>query len=141
VKIDDVFKSIGDRLLSDFESISGSIHHNPSKGRAREQGIIREYLSIYLPKRLGISNGEIVCTAGEVSPECDCVVFDAMTCPFLVDKQDFRIFPIEAVYGIIEIKSFLGEKELSSSIDNLAKIKGFSKTAYAPNGSRRTKRK
>jgi hypothetical protein len=132
VKIDEIFKSIGNRLVSDFESISGSIHHNPSKGRAREQAIVKEYLSIYLPKRLGTSNGEIVCTTGEVSPECDCVIFDALTCPFLVDTQDFRIFPIEAVFGVIEIKSFLGERELSGSIENLAKIKGFPKAAYAP---------
>jgi hypothetical protein len=60
----DVFKSISDRLLSDFKSIQKSIKHNPSKGRVLEDAIIEEYLKIYLPKRVGIANGEIVCADG-----------------------------------------------------------------------------
>ncbi len=126
----DVFKSISDRLLSDFKSITKSVKHSPSKGRVLENRIIEEYSKIYLPKRVGISNGEIVCVDGTVSSECDCVIFDATTCPFLVDKENFRVFPVESVLGVIEIKAKLGQRELSTSIENLAKIKGFPKTAY-----------
>jgi hypothetical protein len=131
----DLGRVIGDQLLSEFESISGSIRHKPSKGRAREQSIVAEYLSIYLPKNIGISNGEIVTANGQVSPECDCVIYDSMTCPFLIEKQNYRVFPVEAVFGVVEIKSKLDDKELKKSFQNLAKIKGFQKTAYGINAS------
>ncbi|MBU0568469.1 hypothetical protein KJ693_11150 [bacterium] len=125
-----IFRGIKDKMLIDFNDISSQVTHRGSKGKIREQEIIKEYLKKYLPGNIGIANGECISTDGQVSPECDIILYEKNTTPYLVYKDGYQVFPIECVYGVIEIKSKIDKAQLKDSIDKLKKIKSMPKTAY-----------
>ncbi len=129
-KFENVFRGIKEKMLIDFNDISSAISHRGAKGRVREIEIVTEYLQRYLPGHIGVANGECVATNGSVSPECDIILFEKNSTPYLVHKEGYQVFPIECVYGVIEVKSRLDKKELRDSIAKIAEIKSMPKVAY-----------
>lgn len=117
-------------MLIDFNDISSQVTHRGSKGRIREREVIKEYLEKYLPGNIGIANGECISTDGTVSPECDIILYEKNTTPYLIHTDGYQVFPIECVYGVIEIKSKLDKAQLKDSINKITKIKSMPKTAY-----------
>ena len=130
MKLEQIFKGIKDKMLIDFNEISSQVTHRGSKGSIREREVIKEYLKKYLPGNIGIANGECISTDGTVLPECDIILYEKNTTPYLVHKEGYQVFPIECVYGVIEIKSKLNKTQLKDSIDKIIKIKSMPKTAY-----------
>lgn len=86
VNLDDMLTSISKRMLIDFNDITSQIEHRGLKGQAREV-IVREFLSKYLPKQLGIARGEIISSNGEVSREQDIIIYDKLKCPIYYIKR------------------------------------------------------
>jgi len=113
----------------DFEA-SAEIKHSGSKGTFREN-TLRTFLSEgRLPSKYGIGSGEIVGRVRDTSSrQCDVVIYDALNGVKLLYDESIQVFPIDCVYGIIEVKSGLSKTEL---IDSLEKIKIFK--AMAPVG-------
>ena len=130
MNLEQTFKGIKEKMLIDFTEISSQVKHRPSKGSIREREVIKEYLEKYLPGNIGISNGECISTDGTVSSECDIILYEKNTTPYLVHKDGYQVFPIECVYGVIEVKSKLNKNELKDSIAKIKKIKSMSKVAY-----------
>ncbi|EHU5129696.1 hypothetical protein RAL01_004133 [Vibrio vulnificus] len=123
MKLEDLFSSIESTLLSRFKE-SGFIQHSGDKGENREE-ILIEFLRNHLPKRYGITKGEIITHKGERSHAIDIIIYDAVNCPVLYAGKT-SILPIEGVYGIIEVKSTLSKAEF---IDASSKIESFKKLA------------
>jgi len=117
-------------MLIDFNEISAEISHRGAKGSVRETEVIKEYLEKYLPGNIGVANGECISTDGQVSNECDIILFEKNTTPYLVHKEGYQIFPIECVYGVIEVKSKLDKQQLTDSLKKIVKIKSMPKLAY-----------
>jgi hypothetical protein len=134
MKLERILKSIAEKLAIDFKYMSSEIEHRVSKGRVREVELVAEFLNKYLPNSVGLSHGEIVATTGETSSECDVVVYDSQRCPVLLDKADFRIFPIECVYGVLEVTSVLSEGKLEEDARKIGKVKRLPKKAFEAQG-------
>lgn len=124
-----ILSSVADRMLADFKS-SGIAKHRGSKGTVREAQLLNNFLQKYLPRTvLAEHSGEVIATNGEVSGQCDILIMDPSTPPFW-DEEDYRIVPVECLYGVIEVKSFLDTAELRSACENIARLKSFPKAAY-----------
>ncbi len=125
--IQKVFRGISKKLLNDFE-ISAQIHHNGNIGEFRENAL-REFLEVgRLPKRLGIGNGEIVGHISNVSRQSDLIIFDQLdNIPLLYDSQ-VQVYPIDCVYGVVEVKSHMTKVKLIEGLENIKSVK-----ALAPN--------
>ena len=113
----------------DFEASAG-IKHSGSKGTFREN-TLRSFLSEgRLPSKYGIGSGEIVGRVRDTSSrQCDVVIYDHLNGVKLLYDDSIQVFPIDCVYGIIEVKSGLSKTEF---IDSLEKIKVFK--SMAPTG-------
>lgn len=103
---------------------SAVISHPGDKGENREE-ILSEFLSKHLPKRYGVTKGQILTRTGTLSHSADIVIYDAINCPVLYHGRT-AILPIEGVYGIIEVKSRLSKAEL---VDAMKKIESFKNLA------------
>jgi hypothetical protein len=125
-----VFDSIAAKLRIDFEFLTKQIEHRQSKGRIRELEIVEEFLRVYMPGTIGIGHGEIVATSGEVSNETDIVFYHSLGCPILLNKDGYKVFPVECVHGIMEVKSDLDARELEDAFNKISRLKRFPKTAY-----------
>lgn len=132
MKLEKIFESIGKKLVIDFDNISSEINHRFSKGHVRELELASQFVRKYIPAKIGVGNGEIVATSDEVSNECDLILYEKNSCPFLLYKEGYQIFPIELVHGIIEVKSNLDSRELEDAFNKIQKIKKFPKSAFRP---------
>lgn len=105
--------AIGSHMLVDFDHFQSQISHPEEKGSERESGL-KSFLQTYLPERYGISNGEIVDTSNHASRQCDLIIYDRLNCPLLLAGKEYRIFPAEPVYAVVEVKSVLTAGELKN---------------------------
>ena len=60
--------------------------------------------------------------SGEVSNECDVLLFDRSTPPFLGD-EDGILVPAECVYGVVEVKSYLSRRQLIDGCEKIRRAK------------------
>lgn len=110
-----------------------------SKGTVREAQLLRNYVHKYLPRNvIAEHSGEVVAANGEVSGQCDIVIVDPSTPPFW-DEEDYRIVPVECLYGVVEVKSTLDATELRKAWKQIARVKALPKTAYYPDPQPRTR--
>lgn len=56
-------------------------------------------------------------TRGLLSRQVDIVIYDAFACPKLPVDDSAAIFPIESVFGAIEVKSDLSSGELQGAYE------------------------
>ena len=124
-----VFRGISSKLLSDFE-ISAQISHNGNIGDFRENSL-KEFLENgRLPKRFGIGNGEIVGYVNNVSKQSDLIIFDQFnSIPLLYDSK-VQVYPIDCIYGIVEVKSKLSKTKLTEGLENIKSVKELSPNDY-----------
>lgn len=132
MNLENVFRAINKKMILDFQEISSEIEHRGSKGKVREIEIVYEYLSKYVPGNIGIANGEIISTNDQVSNEIDIILFEKNSTPYLLKKEGYQIFPIECVYSVIEVKSFLDKSQIEDSFKKILKVKNMPKLSFEP---------
>jgi hypothetical protein len=101
---------------------SKQVKHAGSRGTVREN-VLRAFLEKgRLPERYGIGSGEIVSRVRETSQQSDLIIYDRLNGVTLLYDENTQVYPIDCVYGIVEVKSALSKKEL---LDSLEKIRTF----------------
>ena len=123
-----LFRKISQKMRNDFEQ-SAEVNHDGLKGKVREN-TVRKFLAERLPARYGLGAGEIVGRTRATSRESDVIIFDRLNAVTLLADESVQVFPIDCVYGIVEVKSSLSKTEF---IDALEKIKALK--SLAPGGN------
>lgn len=120
-----LFQTISRRMRSDFE-MTAQIQHKGSKGTVREN-ILQSFLKEgRLPSKYGIGAGEIVGRVKETSRQSDIIIYDKLNGVTLLYDDHTQVYPIDCVYGIIEVKSTLSKVEFIDSLDKIAAFKAMS---------------
>lgn len=89
--------------------------HRPSAGENRED-IVAEFLKNHLPRKFGISSGLVISHDGTFSNEADLLVVDKLNNAPLHGTARNKLWPVEAVYALIEVKTTLHPAELKDAI-------------------------
>jgi hypothetical protein len=121
--VPELFQRIEATLVARYNE-AASVKHMGDRGDNRE-AVLREFLTEHLPNRFGVGKGEVVTRHGGHSHSADVVIFDADYAPVLYAGNTL-IIPVEAVYGIIEVKSRLSKAEFR---DASQKIEAFKQLA------------
>jgi hypothetical protein len=117
-----LFQRISQRIRADFNA-SGEIGHSGSKGTVREH-FLCDFLRERLPQRYGIGSGEIVArTRNTSSRQCDVIVYDKLNGVVLYSSDNVQVYPVDCVYGIIEVKSALSKAELLDALEKIRVLK------------------
>ncbi len=124
MKINDIFQGIADNMLVDFQQIQSQIPHAGERGTQRELAL-KEFLARHLPKKYALGSGQIINVKNVTSRQCDIVIYDALNCPLLLVKEGYQLFPVEAVFAVIEVKSTLNAKALAECVDNIKSVKSL----------------
>lgn len=94
-------------LAARLDAIRATITHGGEKGRALEQSVLLLLRDI-LPAEYGLSTGFVAYRAdGEIklSRQLDIIIYDAVRTGPLARLSACDVFPLEAVYGYVEIKA------------------------------------
>ncbi len=112
------------------------LRHTGEYGGYREI-LVREFLRFFTPGRLDVHNGFIINAGGEVSTQCDIVIYDSKNTPLIESGERQRFFTGESVCGIGEVKSTLSKADLKTALNKLARIKAMREKIPAPTIVRR----
>jgi hypothetical protein len=116
------FRAVSRELRARWEGARASGRHSVEKG-LRTEGALREFLARLLPPQFGVSRGEVVSAAGEVSRQMDVVIYDAHHSPLLEESEASRVFPAESVYAVIEVKPELQPSFVAEVVRNIGSAK------------------
>lgn len=99
--------------------------HAAEYGEYREKAVI-DLLNLFVPQSLSISEGFIITSDGDVSTQCDLIIYDPKSCPRLIDSSHQKFFPIESVVGVGEVKSTIqSQSEMTKILNKLATVKAL----------------
>lgn len=127
-----LFEGSLSRLRIEAEYFSRSTRHNSELGRLNETHLV-QMLRAYLPPKVGVGTGYIACGGPDrrQSPQCDIILFDALNNAPLYKSDAWSIYPIEIVYGVVEVKTNLNANTLQDAFDKCADIR---RMAITPDG-------
>lgn len=96
-------------LVKKLDAIRAAIEHAGEKGRSLEAEAI-SFLRTFLPAEYGLSTGFIVFqdeNGTRLSSQLDVIIYDAMRGGPIARLNTCDVFPLEAVYGYVEVKASL----------------------------------
>lgn len=117
------WESVAEEMRRKSEAIrQGFSEHRPSAGANREN-LVEKFLKEHLPKRFGVSTGLIFSHDGMFSNQADLVVVDDQNNAPLYPENRNKLWPVEAVYALIEVKTNLSPSDLADAIGKGRKFK------------------
>jgi hypothetical protein len=96
--------------------------HMGDRGEFREQ-IVERFLRPYLPQCYGLGSGAAFAADGTGSRQLDVILYDSVFSNVLFVDSTNSLFPVESIFGVIEVKSNLTSAELEISLDNIKSLK------------------
>ncbi|TPJ39567.1 hypothetical protein FJ434_21500 [Mesorhizobium sp. B2-5-13] len=116
------------QLRIEKEFFSSLTSHPGEVGRLNETHLVR-MLRRYLPAKFGIGTGFLVSGGehGRMSPQCDIIIFDALNNVPFYSSEAWQIYPIEMVYGVIEVKTNIKKDNLKNAFTNCLFIRNMCK--------------
>lgn len=97
--------------------------HHLSAGENRED-LVEKFLREHLPQRFGVGSGLVISGDGMFSNQADLVITDAFNNSPLYGSSSNQLWPAEAIYSLVEVKTTLTLPELR---DAIAKGRRFKK--------------
>jgi hypothetical protein len=116
--LDHYFASVYNRLEAEALLFNRKLPHAGLVGSENENAlgaVLREFL----PNPYGIEvNAIVIDRNGKASKQADIVIYDASR-----QSKFFRkVFPVEIVYAVIEVKTSMGKAEADLALDNLRSL-------------------
>lgn len=116
--LEQYFRAEYDRLNAAVIDYNRKLPHAGMVGSENELAL-SSLLREFLPPRFGIETGGIVIDKhGHKSKQCDIVIYDLEQYP----KYFRKVFPIEVVYAVIEVKTELTKAEAEDALKNLESV-------------------
>jgi hypothetical protein len=123
MSIDEYYANISKELKSKSDSMKiGFSTHRLSAGENRED-IFGDFLKHNLPKSFGVGTGLILSSEGEFSSQADLVIVDHLNnAPLYPDSRN-KLWLVESIYALIEVKTDLNPSDIQDSIKRCIKFK------------------
>lgn len=116
--LDSYFHSVYNKLEADALLFNRSLPHAGLVGSENENALA-DLLRSFLPSRFGVEvSGIVIDHLGGESRQCDIILYDNQSFPRYVRK----VFPIETVYGVIEVKTNITSTEANRALVNLESV-------------------
>jgi hypothetical protein len=113
-----------------------NIYDQPyDRGGPREE-FVRYFIKKYLPKQYGVTTGKVIGIDGNLTRQCDIIIYDVLHSTIIYKEEsniEFQIIPAESTIAVIEVKSILTyEKyeEISKNIKSFKELKGVKQDSF-----------
>ncbi|RQR34807.1 DUF6602 domain-containing protein [Burkholderia sp. Bp9142] len=126
----DSFINVQEQLRLSLMQAQLSIAHPGTQGDVTEGHWI-DVLRAYLPKRYEVASGLVIDSTGGRSHQIDVVIFDKHFTPTLLDQQNHRYIPAEAVYAVFEAKPDIDKSYLTYAGEKAASVRRLIRTSVA----------
>lgn len=124
------FMDVQEELVLKLRHASRSIEHAPTVGSVNEEHWISVFRA-YLPNRYEVNSGFVIDSLGARSDQIDLVIYDRHFTPTLLDQQNHRYIPAEAVYAVFESKPHLDKSYLEYAGQKAASVRKLHRTSVS----------
>lgn len=122
------YKFVTEELISKLNQVKTFItRHNTTIGILTEE-ILREFLGKYLPKGVSVEQGFIMNQDGDLSKQCDIIIYDSNLFAPFYRINDIVVVPNESVISIIEVKTTVTKTIFHETIDYFKSFNKILKT-------------
>ncbi|PWN60900.1 DUF6602 domain-containing protein [Chryseobacterium viscerum] len=131
----DAIQIIVDEII-DADKRSNLLHKasNINESGAEVETLIRSKLSLFLPERYMVKQGQIIDEMGNVSNQYDIIIFDRLNTPKFFESRNGTVYyPIESVLAIGEIKKTLKQEHTSKFAENIFHYRNVMKRKLVEN--------
>ena len=104
------------KMSTAIAQIRNSIPHTGEIGDLVERVFRNQSLDV-LPDKVGVSNGFVVDSTGEVSRQMDIILYDRANTPRIFTSAGAQMFPVESTYACGEIKTDMDSTQLHDSFN------------------------
>jgi hypothetical protein len=124
----DYFAALQQILNVQQEVLTRVLPHSGERGSNTEE-YFRQLLRRTLPHRYSIGTGFLICSTPDVEPsfQTDIVIYDEFYNTPLFRELAASVFPVEIVYGCIEVKGTLQSKDIERCVEASARIRRLGK--------------
>ncbi len=122
------FVDVQAELAIKLKRAAQSISHAGTHGAVNEDHWIDIFRS-YLPNRYAVATGLVIDSLGNRSDQIDIVIFDRHFTPTLLDQQNHRYIPVEAVYAVFESKPHFDKSYIEYAGDKAASVRKLHRTS------------
>ncbi len=113
----DYFGLVSEELFIKLSQVKTFIKkHNPTVGVLTEE-ILRTFLQNYLPRGVSVKQGFILNKNGDLSKQCDILIYDSKLFSPFYRVNDIVVVPSESVISIIEVKTTVTKQIFHQVID------------------------
>jgi hypothetical protein len=125
------FDTLRNLFALESHVLSGALPHYGERG-ANDELRVRQFLSRVLPKKYSVGTGFLVCSNPSIphSAQTDIVIFDEVHNSPLHRELAADVFPIEMIYGTVEVKASLRRADLSTISRDVAKVRSLAKERW-----------
>lgn len=122
------FKAIKEIFELQSKVLTGALPHYGERGRNDEQRLSK-LLEQVLPRRYSLGTGFIISSHPDLapSPQVDIIIHDEVHNSPLFRELAANVFPIEAVYATVEVKSDLSLEKLREAAEAVVIIRRMAK--------------
>jgi hypothetical protein len=121
--------SLEQKLLQIKLQLAGqSVTHAGTLGAVTEYHFIN-VLRKYLPKRYAIDTSIVIDSNGETSDQIDVIIYDKQYTPALLDQEQHRFVPAEAVYAVFEVKPTINKEYLGYAGEKAESVRKLKRTS------------
>jgi hypothetical protein len=85
--------------------------------------LVHSFLTAQLPTRFGVDTGLLISREGQFSHQADLIVVDRLNNAPLHGLSPNRLWPIEAAYALIEVKTMLTPTEIADAVQKCRRFK------------------
>jgi hypothetical protein len=118
--------AVQDQFRLQSKVLTDVLPHAGERGRNNEERF-KEFLARILPKKYSVGSGFIICSKEHVpvSSQTDVVLFDEFHNSPIHRELASHVYPIEMVYGTVEVKGRLEKKDLPKICKDISKIRAL----------------
>ncbi|WP_170328726.1 DUF6602 domain-containing protein [Ruegeria arenilitoris] len=131
-RIGDFINAFDYDAKSIFSNETNKLFHAGEYGLLKEKAVI-SLLRLIVPENLSISSGFLLTSNGEISTQCDIIIYDKSRNPVIRDGAA-NFFLLESVYAVGEVKSKLNATRYRDALEKLARQKALGKSALSTDG-------
>ena len=111
--------------ISSYEALAKIlVGHRAEKGRIVE-AVVKTALRAILPGRFSIGTGFAITASGKTSSQLDVIIYDAMFNAPIILEGGTGLFPIECIYGFVEVKSLLNGAAIEKATKAIGVIRDY----------------
>jgi len=126
-----LFQASASKLKTALVEARAALDHRGLKGSVNEQAVA-DWLKPMLPGAIDVCTGEVIDSEGGRSKQVDVLLYDLATTPRFLSRGNINVLPVESVFAVLEVKTYLNKTEVENAFENMRALKSLRKVAYHP---------